>query len=237
LNANNFTFNHHGDEKVESINNSNLNVNTTQDTIYIQSHDLKESVVNPILDQLHFINNNTNAIINENKLQNQNIYNNADMISKLHSQYESLINMNNMNINKDQNFTDTIRNLSKINNENIDESIAITEYREDYKAYPLSLNDNEIKFEDEKNILMLIMNKIDNLHDTFNIKSSYVKADNHSITHNDSIINLKQDKCDDATINYEDSRDVLVKLDSDNYKSNENDNDKNISEKQNQDIN
>lgn len=125
LNANNFTFNH-ADEKNDYNNNvSSVNINNTQDSIQIQ--DLKDSFVNPILDQLQLLNNNTNMLINENKTQNQNISNHSEMINKVHHQYESLISLNMPNNSSKQEFTDTLRNLSKINNEIIDESITITE--------------------------------------------------------------------------------------------------------------
>lgn len=81
------------------------------------------------------------------------------MMSKIQSQYDSLINsgLNNLNSNKDifsENYhnNDTIKNLSKINNIN-DESIAITEFKDDDK----------IECKNDKNILMMIVNKIDNL--------------------------------------------------------------------------
>jgi len=87
-------------------------------------------------------------------------------MNKIQSQYDSLIN-NNLNSNKDinesenySNFnpsisrdTETIKNLSKINNIH-DESIAITEFKDDDKVF---------ERKNDKNILMMIADKIDHL--------------------------------------------------------------------------
>jgi len=89
-----------------------------------------------------------------------------DMMNKIQSQYDTLIN-NNLNSNKDinesenySNFnpsisrdTETIKNLSKINNIH-DESIAITEFKDDDKIF---------EKKNDKNILMMIADKIDHL--------------------------------------------------------------------------
>jgi len=89
-----------------------------------------------------------------------------DMMNKIQSQYDTLIN-NNLNSNKDinesenySNFnpsisrdTETIKNLSKINNIH-DESIAITEFKDDDKVF---------ERKNDKNILMMIADKIDHL--------------------------------------------------------------------------
>lgn len=87
-------------------------------------------------------------------------------MNKIQSQYDALIN-NNLNSNKDinesenySNFnpsisrdTETIKNLSKINNIH-DESIAITEFKDDDKIF---------EKKNDKNILMMIADKIDHL--------------------------------------------------------------------------
>jgi len=87
-------------------------------------------------------------------------------MNKIQSQYDTLIN-NNLNSNKDinesenySNFnpsisrdTETIKNLSKINNIH-DESIAITEFKDDDKVF---------ERKNDKNILMMIADKIDHL--------------------------------------------------------------------------
>jgi len=87
-------------------------------------------------------------------------------MNKIQSQYDTLIN-NNLNSNKDinesenySNFnpsisrdTETIKNLSKINNIH-DESIAITEFKDDDKIF---------EKKNDKNILMMIADKIDHL--------------------------------------------------------------------------
>lgn len=87
-------------------------------------------------------------------------------MNKIQSQYDTLINHNlnsNKDINESENYsnfnpsisrdTETIKNLSKINNIH-DESIAITEFKDDDKIF---------EKKNDKNILMMIADKIDHL--------------------------------------------------------------------------